>query len=71
MKEITRRRWIAEHALVRFKKLKNWRGYPLCGRVIDADDKYASVKAFGYEGAGTETEINNVLIADLEECDPR
>lgn len=58
-------------AIVRFKNLKNWRGYQLCGNIIEADDEYARVEAIGYEGAGTKTEINNVPLADLEECDPR
>ncbi len=60
---------ISENVMVRFRRLKNWRGYPLCGRVIDADGEYAIVKAYGYEGAGTETEINDVPIADLEKME--
>lgn len=57
---------ITENSLVKFKHLKNSRGYPLCGRVIDTDGEYAIVEAFGYEGTGTKTEINDVPVAELE-----
>ena len=68
---VTWRPGASKNALVRFKRIKNWRGYPLCGRVVDVDGEYAIVEAFGYEGAGTTTEINNVPLTDLEEQDPR
>lgn len=55
-------------SLVVFKELKNARGYPLTGEVIDHDDTHAIVKAWGLYGPGTETEVNNVPLTDLLEA---
>ena len=60
---------IGEHSLVSFKYVKNARGYPLTGEVIDTDGKVALVKAFGLLGPGSVSEVNDVPLEDLEECD--
>ena len=60
---------IGEHSLVAFKTMTNARGYPLTGVVIDCDDTHAIVNAFGLYGPGSETQINDVPLSDLRECD--
>ena len=58
---------IREGSLVSFKHLKNARGYPLTGTVVDEDGTYAIVNAYGLYGPGSETNINDVPLKDLED----
>lgn len=58
---------IGEGSIVVFVNLKNWRGYPATGKVIDTDGEAAIVNAFGLYGPGSETNVNDVPLAELRE----
>lgn len=60
---------IGEHSVVAFTRLKNSRGLPLTGVVIDCDDEVALVRAYGLDGPGSTVEINEVPLSDLVEID--
>ena len=66
-KEVTMK--LTEGMIVKFKKVNNARGYPLTGQIVDADNQHAIVKAWGLYGPGTDTEINDVPVEDLERID--
>jgi len=52
--------------MVIFKYAKNARGYPLTGEIVVHDDECAIVKAWGLLGPGSEDEINDVPLAELD-----
>lgn len=51
--------------IIAFKTLKNARGYPLTGEVIEVVDGVAIINAYGLEGPGSENIIRDVPTSDL------
>lgn len=51
--------------IIAFRTLKNSRGYPLTGEVLEVVDGVAIINAYGLEGPGSENIIRGVPTSDL------
>jgi hypothetical protein len=52
-----------------FKNLDNARGYKATGTIVDLDDEYAIVNAYGLAGPGSQTHVNEVPLTELKRAD--
>lgn len=55
--------------VVGFKNLKNWRGYPATGEVVNVSDGVADVNAYGLIGPGSESGVRGVPLDELDDLE--